>query len=409
MNSSFLPLVIFGLTYLVIAVGKMPWLRLDRSGAAFAGAIAMVATGCLSERAALEAIDYRTLGLLLGMMIIVANLKLSGAFAEFARELLLRARSGQGLLALTVAVSGVLAAFFINDVVCLALAPLLADACELAEVDAVPLMLALATASNIGSVATITGNPQNMIVAGFAHLAYASFAARLAPVAAVGLVIDYAVLAALYGKRLGPLRHRTELLTRNRPRMIRGLAIKSSLVALGAFLCFAVGFPTELVALAAGAVLLFTRRVRPERVFRLVEWTMLMMFAGLFIVVAGAEATGLQNRLLAWIGPARMAHPVTLSVATALLSNVVSNVPAVLLFKPIYPALGGNPRTALLIASASTLAGNLTVVGSIANLIVIEQAKMRNITVTFSEYLRVGVPVTVLTLAVCIAAVSLGF
>jgi Na+/H+ antiporter NhaD/arsenite permease-like protein len=408
MRESLLPLVIFGLTYLVIAVGKMPWLRLDRSGAAFAGAVAMVVTGCLSERAAVEAIDYRTLGLLLGMMIVVANLRLSGAFATFARALLLRARSGQGLLALTVVVSGVLAAFFINDVVCLALAPLLADACELVEVNPVPLMLALATASNIGSVATITGNPQNMIVAGFAHLGYAWFAAHLAPVAVVGLAIDYAVIAVLYRGQLGRLKHGTGLLREKRPRTIRPLMLKSSAVALGAFVCFAAGFPTEMVALGAGAVLLFTRRIRPERVFRMVDWTMLVMFAGLFVVVAGAEATGLPNRMLAWVGAARMAHPVTLSVVTALLSNLVSNVPAVLLFRPLYPILGGSPRIALLIASASTLAGNLTVVGSIANLIVIEQAKAHKIRVSYSEYMRVGVPVTLLTLAVSVAALSIG-
>jgi Na+/H+ antiporter NhaD/arsenite permease-like protein len=140
----------------------------------------------------------------------------------------------------------------------------------------------------------------------------------------------------------------------------------------------------------------------------MVDWTMLVMFAGLFVVVAGAEATGLQNRLLAWVGPARMAHPVTLSVVTALLSNLVSNVPAVLLFRPLYPTLGASPRVALLIASASTLAGNLTVVGSIANLIVIEQAKAHKIRVSYSEYMRVGVPVTLLTLAVSVAALSIG-
>ena len=176
-----LTLIIFALTYAVIALGEIPWARIDRTGAALAGAVAMVVSGALSESAAEHAIDFHTIALLLGMMIVVANLRLSGAFAFFARALLSRARSGFGMLAMTVAASGLLAAFFINDVVCLALTPLIIDAAEIAGVDPIPLLLGLATASNIGSAATITGNPQNMIVAGFAHLDYSSFAIHLAP------------------------------------------------------------------------------------------------------------------------------------------------------------------------------------------------------------------------------------
>src|SRR5882724_4566952 len=181
--SHLLTLIIFILTYVVIALGEIPWTRIDRTGAALAGAVAMVVTGALSEAAAEHAIDFHTIALLLGMMIVVANLRLSGAFSFFARALLSRAQSGFGMLAMTVTASGLLAAFFINDVVCLALTPLIIDAAEIADVDPIPLLLGLATASNIGSAATITGNPQNMIVAGFAHLSYSSFAIHLAPAA----------------------------------------------------------------------------------------------------------------------------------------------------------------------------------------------------------------------------------
>ncbi len=408
MIHSALPLLIFGLTYFVLGVGKAPWLRLDRTGAAFAGAVAMVVTGSLSGHAARDAVDYRTLGLLLGMMIVAANLRISGGLEVFARALLLRARSGAGLLAMTVAASGILAAFFINDVVCLALAPLLADACETVGADPVPFMIALATASNIGSAATITGNPQNMLVAGFGNLRYGFFAAHLAPVALVGLVIDYLVIALVYAKRLRGFKRDTRLLREWRPRTLPALMVKSAAVASLAVLLFAAGLPTHLVALGAGAVLLLTRRIKPERVYRLVDWTMLVMFAGLFIVVAGAEKTGFQHQLLNWVGVARMADPVTLSVVSVALSNLVSNVPAVLLFRPIYPLLGGSRRTALLIASTSTLAGNLTVAGSIANLIVIEQARARKIRISFSEYLKVGVPVTLLTVAADLVLLRLG-
>lgn len=397
-------LTIFVLTYSVIAVGKAPWLRLDRAGAAFVGAVAMVLSGALSEDAAREAIDYRTLALLLGMMIVVANLRLSGAFTTFARALLLNARSAYGFLAMTVAVSGVLAAFFINDVVCIALTPLLIDTCETLGLDPLPFLIALATASNIGSAATITGNPQNMIVAGFAHLHYARFALRLAPVALAGLLVDYFMIAYVYRERLSHVPLLAVEPERTR-RTLPALMTKSSLVAVAALICFALGFPTHLVALGAGAVLLCTRRLKPERIFKMVDWTMLLMFAGLFVVVGGLEATGLDRAAVSKISLERLASPITLSVVVTILSNLVSNVPAVLLFRPIFPALGGTERVALLISAVSTLAGNLTVVGSIANLIVIEQARKRGVAISFREYLKVGVPVTILTIAVALAII----
>src|SRR5271168_1386062 len=313
-------LIIFVLTYTVIALGKFPWLRLDRTGAAFTGAVAMVLSGAISEDAARAAIDYRTLALLFGMMIVVANLRLSGAFTAFARALLLNARSGYGLLAMTVASSGILAAFFINDVVCIALTPLLIDTCEMLGIDALPFLIALATASNIGSAATITGNPQNMIVAGFANLHYARFAGRLAPVAIAGLAIDYLIIAYVYRKELSPERLTNNLERSKRPRTIPALMIKSSLVAIATLICFALGFSTHLVALGAGAILLFTRRLKPERVFRMVDWTMLLMFAGLFVVVGGLEATGLDRQAVQWIGVDRLANPISLSVVVTILS-----------------------------------------------------------------------------------------
>jgi Na+/H+ antiporter NhaD/arsenite permease-like protein len=398
-NHNYIVATIFLLTYAVVAFGKIPWFKIDRTGATIAGAVAMVASGALSETDAQHAVDFHTLGLLLGMMIVVANLRLSGAFTLFARTLINRAKTGFGLLAMTIAASGLLAAFFINDVVCLALTPLLIDAAQVADVDPVPLLLGLATASNIGSAATITGNPQNMIVAGFAHLGYADFALHLAPAAILGLVVDYAVVATMYRKRLGGIRRSSKLQGLRRPHVIRPLLIKSSIVAFITWVLFLEGFRTDLVAMAAGASLLFTR-IKPQRIYQLIDWTMLAMFAGLFIVVAGLETTGFEADLLKYIGADRLTHPMTLTAVVAILSNLVSNVPAVLLFRPIYPTLGGGRAAALLIASASTYAGNLTVMGSIANLIVLEQARQRRVIVTFMDYLRVGVPVTIATLAI---------
>jgi Na+/H+ antiporter NhaD/arsenite permease-like protein len=402
-----LTLIIFALTYAVIALGEIPWLRIDRTGAALAGAVAMIVSGSLGEAAAVRAIDFHTIALLLGMMIVVANLRLSGAFAYFARALLGRARSGFGMLAMTVAASGLLAAFFINDVVCLALTPLIIDAAEIAEIDPVPLLLGLATASNIGSAATITGNPQNMIVASFAHLGYASFAIHLAPAAILGLVIDFIVIATVYRRPLGKAHAPSDAASSRKIRVNRPLMIKASIVTLGALAMFIAGYPTHLVAMSAGVILLFTRRIKPQRVYRLIDWTMLAMFSGLFIVVAGFAATGLPAEAVSLIGVQHLTHPVTLTAVVAVLSNLVSNVPAVLLFRPLFTMLGGTRAVALLIASASTYAGNLTVVGSIANLIVVENARRRKINISFVDYLRVGVPITLITLAINTAILAL--
>jgi Na+/H+ antiporter NhaD/arsenite permease-like protein len=393
-----LTLMIFLITYAVIALGEVPFFRIDRTGAALAGAVAMIISGALSEQAAARAIDVHTLALLLGMMIVVANLRISGAFAMFARAMLARAHSGRGVLAMTIAVAGILAAFFINDVVCIALTPLVIEAAAAADLDPIPLLLGVATASNIGSAATITGNPQNMIVAGFAHIDYVSFLAHLAPAAIAGLVADYVIIAIVFRNRLT---HRAEQAkSPPTPRVLAALMIKSSVVAAIVLVLFALGYQTDLVAMAAGAFLLFTRRIKPARIYRLIDWTMLVMFAGLFIVVAGLETTGFAPAMLNLIGHDRLTNPAILTAVVAVLSNLVSNVPAVLLFRPLYPMLGGGPALAMLIASASTYAGNLTVVGSIANLIVIEQARQKNVEITFGEYLRVGAPITIVTLAI---------
>jgi Na+/H+ antiporter NhaD/arsenite permease-like protein len=402
-----LPLAIFAFTYLVFVIGKFPGLQLDRTGAALAGGLLMVLSGSLSEQQALAAIDFHTIGLLLGMMIIVANLRVSGAFALVARWLLKRAHSGYGLLAMTVLVSGVLAAFFINDVVCLSLAGPLIEVARLLEIDAAPLLLALATGSNIGSVATITGNPQNMIVAGFAGIGYSAFAMRLAPVALVGLVADYAVIAWVYRARLSRIQRREDLNLPGPPPEQRWHLIKSSIVAAIVLVLFAMGYPTHLVALSGGAALLFTRRMHPQSIYERIDWTMLVMFAGLFVVVRGVETTGLFKNLVQAAGPDRLKNIAVLSVVAAVLSNLVSNVPSMLLFKPIYPQIRQGISTGLALASASTFAGNLTVLGSMANLIVIEQARRDGIEIGFVEYLKVGVPVTLITLAIDIAWLQL--
>ena len=398
-------LLIFGVTYLLIAVGRLRPFRIDRTGLAIVGAAAMILVGVVPLPQAAEAVDYRTLVLLFGMMIIVSNLRLSGFFRLVTAHAIRLARSPVQLLAATVAIAGVLAAFFINDVVCLVLTPLLLQLTRALALPPLPFLLALATASNIGSVATITGNPQNMLVASFSHIGYRTFAVHLAPIAVLGLVVDFLILWSLYRSMLrGPLRLDPAHL---KLRVHRALLIKSSAAALVTLVLFAAGVPVSNVALGVGAWLLVTRRVRPEKVYREIDWPLLVLFISLFIVVAGFETTGVDREVFAALRSLRLDHPGPLTIVTAALSNLVSNVPAVMLLKPFVGNLEHAQRAWLTVAASSTLAGNLTPLGSIANLIVIEQARRANVDISFAAYIRAGIPITVATLVVAVAAVLL--
>jgi Na+/H+ antiporter NhaD/arsenite permease-like protein len=253
-------------------------------------------------------------------------------------------------------------------------------------------------ASNAGSVATITGNPQNMIIGSISRIPYGTFTAALAPVAVAALVLT-ALLIALVHRRELLTRERLAYVTRDRPiRYDRGLALKSVLVTAAMVILFFAGEPVAKVAILGGGLLLFTRRVKPEKVYLDIDWPLLVMFIGLFIVVAGAEKSLLDREAIAAVSRLDLAKTPVLSVFTALLSNLVSNVPAVLVLKPFVASLADPQRAWLVVAMASTLAGNLTLVGSVANLIVAQRARSRGIEIGFWAYFRIGAPLTMLTI-----------
>jgi len=407
-----LTLAWFTLTYAGLALGSLPGLRIDRTGIALVGAALVLATGGLTFDEAVRAIDFATLALLLGMMIVVAFLRQAGFFDRLAGWALQRVRGPHGLLAVTMALSGILSAVLVNDVVCLALTPLVLHLTERLRLDPRPHLIGLAVAANIGSTATLTGNPQNMIIGNLSQIPYLRFAARLVPVAVVGLLIAFGVVAWVYrealrtedapdeGEEAGP----PAGMSRGLGRPHRRLLVKSLTVTLGAIALFFAGAPMEIVALAAAAILLLDR-VNPDKVYRQVDWGLLVMFAGLFVVVHAFEVHVVRRWGIEGWGPLQDDPVGLLSVISAALSNLVSNVPAVLLFKPIIPAMpAGVQETAwLALAMSSTLAGNLTVLGSVANLIVVENARRQGMTISFWDYLRVGVPVTLMTLALGLA------
>jgi Na+/H+ antiporter NhaD/arsenite permease-like protein len=390
--------VIFTITYFAIGIGRLPGFKIDRAGAAFIGASLMVAVGVLPLDEAYRAIDFNTITLLLGVMIVVANLRLSGGLRYLGTAIVKRARHPLTLLIAVVALSGVLSAFLVNDTICLAMTPLALDMILQTKKNPVPYLLAIAMASNIGSTATITGNPQNMIIGSISHLSYGNFVATLSPVAAIGLVLTVLFVSLAYPSEFWTwewLADHPPPVRANKPLMIKSALI--SLLMVGAFF---VGIAPARAAIAAGGILLLSRRLDCLKLYQEIHWTLLLMFVGLFVVVAGFEDRVLTSHALAIIGRPHLGSVAFLSIVTAVLSNLVSNVPAVLVLRPFVSLLGNQPKVWLTVAMASTLAGNFTLLGSVANLIVAQIAQARGIKIGFWDYFKVGAPLTVITIAV---------
>ncbi|WP_026606301.1 anion transporter [Methylocapsa acidiphila] len=389
--------VVFAATYLGVALGRIPGLRIDRAGIALLGACLMISLGALSLEDAFKAIDLDTIALLLGMMIIVGHLRVSGFFELASRFAIRRAWGPLMLLAAIVAVTGFFSAFLVNDAICLVMTPLAIEIARVLRRNPIPYLLAVAMASNAGGVATITGNPQNMIIGIASQIPYADFAARLAPVAAVGLALAAGLIGLAYVREF-----RTPFgVAGGQPRPRRHVRQigKGLIVSICVVIAFFVGVPIAEAAIVGGAVLLLSRAVNPQKIYAQIDGRLLLMFAGLFVVVAAAEKYLFSEPVVAAVARLHLDNPWSLTAATAVLSNLVSNVPAVLALKPFVAALPDPHRAWLVVAMASTLSGNLTLIGSVANLIVAEQAKAAGIRISFLAHLRVGLPLTALSLA----------
>ena len=385
---------IFFASYCVFALGKFPGLKIDRPGAAIIGAVLMVAFRVMTAQQALSAIDFSTIVLLFSMTLIVAYLHLGGFFDWIAQLTVLRLNERQ-LLAVVIFVSGILSAFLVNDIVCLVLTPFIVDIARRLAVAPVPYLLALATASNIGSVATITGNPQNMLIGSVSQIGYLDFLAHLGPVAIGGLIVDWALLHWLYLRR-SSLAQAPDVAPSGRTPP-HPVSIKPVIVLLIVLAGFVSGVPPALMAAVGAALLLITRTTEPRLVYEEVDWGLLVFFIGLFIIVGGAERAGLTEKLLQPFLAWNLHRVWSYSAVTALLSNIVSNVPAVVLLKSLVPGFP-DPRLGwLTLAMSSTLAGNLTITGSVANIIVVERARPE-VHIGFRDYFRLGLPLTLLTL-----------
>jgi Na+/H+ antiporter NhaD/arsenite permease-like protein len=396
---AWLAAVIIIVTLVGVAVGRYPWLRMNRATIALVGATGLILVGALKLEQAYEALDFDTLTLLFGMMILNVNLRLAGFFRLVANQVVKTARSPRQLLAFLIVVSGVLSALFLNDTIVLMLTPLVLEITAALKRNPIPYLVGLVSAANIGSAATITGNPQNMLVGVSSGIPFVAFTATLAPVALVGMALAWVVLVRVYKREFA--HQALELPSMLAPVRLYPPLLKKSLAATGLMvLAFILGAPIPLAALSAAALLLITRRLNPQRIFQEVDFSLLVFFSGLFIVTRAIETVGFSDALFALVRPVAENGVPALTGVAVVLSNLVSNVPAVMLFRPYIPSFPDPHVAWLTLAMATTLAGNLTLLGSVANLIVAEAARSKGVHLSFTEYLKAGTPITLLTLGV---------
>jgi len=384
---------IFISSYVVFALGKFPGLKIDRPAAAIIGAVGMVAFRIVPPHGALGEIDFPTIVLLFSMMVVVGGLHLSGFF-EWTTEAVLKHLPKKWFLPAVIFTTGILSAFLVNDIVCLVMVPFVLNVTRRMQLAPLPFLLAVATASNIGSVATITGNPQNMLIGSYSGISYRDFLVHLGPVAIAGLFVDWGILRWLFQRELDLS---GAAVLKDFPEVPLKSIWKPTLVMAAVVVGFLAGAPPALAAALGAAALLISRTTDAHKLYGEVDWGLLVFFIGLFLIVGGAENAGIIRKFLLAGEYVNLHQPAAFTVATAALSNVVSNVPAVMLLKSFVPAFPNAHNAWLLLAMASTLAGNLTITGSVANIIVVETAKpvMR---IGFRQYFRVGLPITVSTL-----------
>ena len=381
--------IIIGLTYIGLGLGYLPGLRMNRATIALVGAALLMALGVLDLKSAWAAIDYKTLIFLFGMMVISANLAACGFFQLTLDYTTRVIRSPFGLLIILTFGSGFLSALFLNDTIALIMTPLVLGLTQSLNLNPIPYLLALAGATNLGSVATLSGNPQNILIGSFSGISYLEFAKALTPLALLSLVVEIGLLWCLYPE----VRSHQACLKPQLPRyrVFKPLLTKSLLVTAGMLVAFLMGIPTAEATLIAAGLLLVTRRIKPERILSKVDWDLLVMFSGLFILTEAVQRLGILNSFSLFVDT-----PASILGVTALLSNLVSNVPAVLLLHDLIPH--PDARIWLLLAAGSTFAGNLTLLGSVANLIVAEAVAKLGYKLTFWEHLRFGLPLTLITL-----------
>ena len=400
-------LLIFILTYIVISAQKMKWHRLDRPSGALLGAVLMVITGVLTLDEAYRAIDFNTILLLLGMMLVIAYLKIANCFKYLSYLLITHARNSFILLCFVSFSSGILSALFVNDTICLMFTPLLILALNQTKLNPIPFLIALATSSNIGSVVTLTGNPQNMLIGVFSKIPYVDFTIHLLPIGLLSLAANVFIIYLLFRKDINF--KKMDAIALIKPELDIKLTTKSLVVLFFIFLGFIFTGNLPLSAITGGLALLIISGTKPQHAMEKVDWTLLLFFSGLFIVVGGINKAGFltlaHNAVEPYLGKTVSSQIIHFSIFSVIASNLVSNVPFVLLSSTWIDKFIDPKTMWYALAMSSTFAGNLTIMGSVANMIVLELSK-EHVQVGFWDFFKVGFTTTVVSTIIGIIIIS---
>jgi len=395
--------VIFSLSYIGIALGKIPGITLDRTGIALLGAIGMVAFGVITPEKAFAAIDLPTILLLYSLMIISAQLRLGGFYTWIASKTALLFSRPKLFLGAVMAISALLSAILANDIICFSFTPVLASSLIEAKLNPLPYLIGLAVSSNIGSAATLIGNPQNMLLGQVGHIPFDEFLLWCGPPSCISLIISFIIILLIFRKSM----HLQSVTWSPKPEFslpvfnswqsAKGIIAVVVLVTL-----FFTAVPREISAVSIAGLLLCSRRMKTREILGLVDWHLITLFCALFILIQGISSDNhlhfIANRLKQ--GGMDFHNLTLLAPVTALLSNIFSNVPAVMMLIPLLDHR--NPEEWYTLAVSSTFAGNFLLMGSIANLIVVEQAEALGIQIRFKDHARVGMPVTLVSLLILI-------
>ena len=400
MNIQLVALIIFIITYTGIIFTRLPWLNIDRPSAAFFGAVAMILFGVLSFDEAIYAIDFNTIGLLLGMMIIIASLQADGLFNYLTEKSIIIAKNQRRLLTYIVFFTGVSSAFLVNDAVVLMFTPIVILICRSSKLNPMPYLIAEILASNIGSAMTITGNPQNMLIGLNSEISFGAFMLYLLPISLVGLWMIVVFIRWYFNDEFS----KVKTIAQSEDKLAyRFDSLRFSVpIFLGVIVAFFFGkmlhMSISLIALTGASMIMIFGHIKPRRIIDKVDWVLILFFASLFIVVKGIEKVGLLDYLLNHSPiEGSMNGILGVHVISLLGSQVVSNVPFTILMLP-FLKIAGSSALWLALASASTIAGNATIIGAIANLIVIESARKYGIRIKFWDFLKPALPLTIITL-----------
>ena len=400
-------LAIFAITYIGIAMGHVPGLKLNRAGIVLLGAIAMMIFGEITTADVVSYINWPTVFLLFGFFVISAQLRLSGFYDKVANGISARLGHPAGFLFVLMAVTAGLSAFLNHDIVCYVFTPVVGAALLRKRINPVPFLVALAISSNIGGAATLIGNPQDMLIGQVAHMDFGHYLLWSSVPVLVAMGAAYGIIWLMSHKSLqpvSPIQYEPDSpsIPYNRPHTIKGLVILAVVIGL-----FFSRVPKEIIALAAAGIHLASPKFRTDDLLRLVEWPILILFMGLFVVAGAFESAGCGDQAVQWLANSgfNLNAPHNLVLTTAALSNLINNSAAVMLLLKVVPL--SQPVTGYILALANSFGGSLIIVGSVSNIIVVQQAREMKIHISFWDFARLGIPVTLAALAGLIVWVTL--